>query len=156
MGIGGSKVAHTVIMMSRGYTMFFGGGEVGSTPSDPTIPWSQLDPVVWDYSCPLYEYFPKIGGIRKNYLKSDLLQYWIMNNKIKVYSSLSISGSNRLITAANFSEEGQTVTLSLSIPELGTITRLTDLLTGTDVPYAGGGALTLALEGYGTMILLIQ
>jgi hypothetical protein len=155
-GIGGSKVAHTVVMMSRGYAMFFGGGEVGFTPSDPAVPWSQLDPVIWDYSCPLYEYFPKIGGIRKQYLKSDLLQYWIANDNAAIYSSLSVSGANKLITVANFSDTSKTVTLSLTIPELGTITSLTDLITNTAVPYAGGGSLTLTLEGYGTAVLLIQ
>ncbi|MBN1798815.1 MAG: carbohydrate binding domain-containing protein, partial [Spirochaetales bacterium] len=155
-GIGGSKVAHTVIMMSRGYAMFFGGGEVGFTPNDPSVPWSQLDPVVWDYSCPLYEYFPKIGGIRKQYLKSDLLQYWIDNDNTAVYSSLSVSGTNRLLTVANFNGAVQTVTLSLTIPELGTIANLTDLITDTAVPYDGGGSLTLTLEGYGTAVLLIQ
>ncbi len=155
-GIGGSKVAHTVVMMSRGYPMFFGGGEVGFTPGDPTVPWSQLDPVVWDYTCPLYEYFPKIGNIRKQYLTNDLLQHWITNDNPAIYSSLSVSGVNRLITVANFSDTSKTVTLSLTIPELGAINSLTDLITDSAVSYAGGGSLTMTLEGYGTAILLIQ
>jgi glycosidase len=155
-GVGGSKVAHTVVMMSRGYPMFFGGGEVGFTPGNPAVPWSQLDPVVWDYSCPLYEYFPKIGNIRKQYLTNDLQQYRIANDNAAIYSSLAVSGVNRLITVANFNNDSQTVTLTLTIPELGTINSLTDLLTGNPVPYAGGGSLTMTLEGYGTKILLIQ
>lgn len=156
-GIGGSKAAHTVVMMSRGCVMFFGGGEVAAAPDHPEVPWSQLDPFVWDYSCPLYEYFSRLGGIRRRYLKSDLLQYWIPNNNAGVYSSLSASGSSRLITVANFSGAAQTVTLRLTVPRLGTITRLTDLLTGTDVPYSGGGTLTLSFsQGYETVILLIQ
>jgi cyclomaltodextrinase len=155
-GIGGSKVAHTVVMMSRGYPMFFGGGEVGFTPGNPAVPWSQLDPVIWDYACPLYEYFPKIGNIRKQYLTNDLQQYWIANDNSQIYSSLSVSGVNRLVTVANFSDADKTVTLTLTIPELGVINSLTDLITGAAVPYAGGGTLTLTLEGYGTAILLIQ
>jgi glycosidase len=153
-GLGGSKVAHTVVMMSRGYPMYYGGGEVGFTPSAPNIPWSQQDPVIWDYTCPLYEYFPKIGAIRRQYLTNDMLQYWIDNNNTAVYSSLTVNGANRLITVANFSNADQTVTLTLTIPELGVITDLTDLITG--VQYAGGGTLTLNLEGYGTAVLLIQ
>jgi glycosidase len=156
-GIGGSKVAHTVVMMSRGYPMFFGGGEVGFTPSDPSIAWSQLDPVVWDYSCLLFQYFQKIGNIRKQYLKSDLQQYWIPNDNTAVYSSLSVNGTNKLLTVANFSDTSTTVTLTLTAPELGTVTGFSNLLTGSAVPYAGGGTLTLNLdEGYKTMILLVQ
>jgi len=89
---------------TTGWTLWANdSGAAGFTPNDPSVPWSQLDPVVWDYSCPLFEYFPKIGGIRKRYLKSDLLQYWVPNDNDAIYSSLSVSSTNRLLTVANFS-----------------------------------------------------
>jgi glycosidase len=154
-GIGGSKAAHTVVMTSRGYAMVYGGGEVGFAPP-ADIQWSQSNPIVWDYSCPLYDYFPKIIAIRKQYLKSNLLQSWIPNDNTAIYSSLSVSGTNKLITVANFTGASVTMTLALTIPELGIIGGLRNLITDVNVPYAGNGSLTLTLGGYDTAILLIQ
>ncbi|HEQ72058.1 MAG TPA: hypothetical protein ENN69_06175 [Spirochaetia bacterium] len=154
-GLGGSKVAHTVVMTSRGYAMMYGGGEVGFAP-DANVQWSQSSPIIWDYTCPLFEYFPKLINIRKQYLSSDLDQYWIANDNSAVYSSLAVNAGNRLITVANFSGAATTVNLTLTLPELGTISSLTDLLTNQAIPYAGGGSLPLTLDGYGTVILLIQ
>ncbi len=154
-GIGGSKVAHTVAMTSRGYPMVYGGGEVGFAP-DASRTWSQTEPIIWDYSCPLYAYFPKIVTIRKQYLRSDLLQYWIPNDNASIYSSLSVNGTNRLITVANFSAASATVNLTLTLPELGSIGGLKDLITGAGVSYAGGGSLVLTLGGYETAVLLVQ
>jgi glycosidase len=153
-GVDGSKIAHTIIMTARGYAHVFGGGEVGFAPV--LEDWSQNIPIVWDFSAPIYSYFQKIIAIRNQYLKSNLNQYWINNDSNAVYSSLAVSGTNRLITVANCSAQETTVTLNLTNPELGTINGLTELISDTSVSYNGSGTLTLTLEGYETAVFLIN
>lgn len=154
-GENGSKVAHTIVLTSRGYPDVFGGAEVGFAP-DKNVQWSQDWPVIWNFNSPLYSYFKKIIAIRKQYLKSNLNQYWVNNDSNVVYSSLSVSGSNKLITVANCSTQDTTVTLNLVNPQLGAINVVTELISGTNVPYGGGGTLALTLDGYGTAILLVR
>lgn len=152
-GLAGSIVAHTIVLTSRGYPDVFGGAEVGfATPIDRQ--WSENDPVVWDFSSPMYPYMKKLVAIRRLYLASDLLQRWIENDSPSVYASLSVSGTNRVITVASFSDAPTTVTLTLDAPELWGTIELTDLVREVEVPYAGGGALTLTLDPYGTAVLL--
>jgi glycosidase len=88
---------------------------------------------------PVYDYFKKIIAIRNQYLKSDLNQYWIDNDSRVVYASLSVSGTNKLITVANCSKKNKTVTLDLSNPQIGTINELVELISDTHVSYEGGG-----------------
>jgi glycosidase len=152
-GSGGSKIAHTIIMTARGYPLVFGGGETGFVPSPQQ---TQNDPVIWDFNSALYTYFKKIIAVRNRYLKSNLTQYCIKNDSNVIYSSLSVSGTNKLITVANCSKKSAKVTLALTNPELGTIAGLTELITDSNVPYAGKGTLTLTLAGYETAILLVQ
>jgi cyclomaltodextrinase / maltogenic alpha-amylase / neopullulanase len=151
-GAGGSRVAHTILLTSRGYPDVFGGAEVGFAPAVG----HQNDPVVWNYGSPLYGYMKRLVAIRRQYLRSDLTQHWIANDSASVYSSLSVSGTNRLLTVASFSTAGTTVTLTLADPAVGTIGGITDLLHDTEVPYDGSGSLRLALEGRGTAILLLR
>ncbi len=99
-GVSGSKVAHTVVLTSRGIPDVFGGGEVGFAPALD----EQNDQVVWNFESPLYEYMKKVIAIRRQYLSSDLSQHWVPNDRGgSVYSSLAVSGTNRVLTVANFS-----------------------------------------------------
>ena len=154
-GLAGSKVAHTIVLTSAGIPDVFGGAEVGFAPPLDRQ-WSENDPVVWNFSSPMYEYMKKLVSIRKEYLKSDLSQRWIPNDSGSIYSSLSVAGINRIITVANFSKTDKTVTLTLDDAELVGMTGLTDLVRDVGVPYAGGGFLTMTLGGHGTAILLVR
>lgn len=150
-GMAGSRLAHTIVLTSRGYPLVFGGGEVGFAPPVGR----QNDPVRWDYRSPLFAYVKKLVAIRRQYLRNELTQRWVPNDAAPVYSSLSIAGSNRVLTVANFSSAPVTVTLTLA-EELGPIASIGDLLRDLEVPYDGGGSLTLSLEGQGTAVLLIE
>lgn len=109
------------------------------------------------FGSPMYEYMKRLVAIRRQYLSSDLTQHWISNDQgASVYSSLSVSGKNRVVTVANFSSASKTVTLTLNDPELRSIGGITDLLHDTTVTYDGGGYLALTLEGRGTAILLVS
>ncbi len=154
-GVNGSIVAHTIVLTSRGYPDVFGGAEVGFAPA-MTHPYSENDPIVWDFNAPIYSYFKKLIAVRNQYLKSDLQQYWINNDSSVIYSSLSVSGTNRLIVLANCTNESRTAVLSLTNAELGTISSLTELISGTNVIYSGGGTLTVTLGGYETAIYLVR
>lgn len=152
-GLGGSRVAHTVVLTSRGYPLVFGGGEVGFAPPIGR----QNDPVAWDYGSPLYEYMKKLVAIRRRYLRNELTQRWIPGDAWTVYASLSTSGTNRVLTVASFSGAPTTVTLALAEEAVGPVSGIADLLRdGAAVPWDGSGALTLALEGWGTAVLLLR
>ncbi len=152
-GQGGARVAHTIVLTSGGYPDVFGGAEVGFAPSTDQE-YSQNEPVVWDFSSPMYAYMKKLVALRRTYLASDLTQRWIENDSTSVYSSLSIAGTNHVVTVASFSATSTTVTLTLDEPELTGMTSLVDLIGGGEVAYDGKGKLTLALEPYGTAVLL--
>jgi hypothetical protein len=150
--VDGSRVAHTIILTSRGIPDVFGGGEVGFAPALG----KQNDPVVWNYGSPLYGYMQKLLAIRRQYLRADLTQRWIPGGGISGYASLSTSGANRVLTVANLSSAGTTVTLDLSDPAVGAIAGITDLLTGQEVVYDGSGSLRLSLGGRGTAVMLVR
>ncbi len=154
-GAAASQAAYAIVLTSRGYPNVFGGAEVGFAPS-ADHEYSQDDPVVWDYHSPLFAYFKQLIAIRNQYLKSDLKQYWIENNSKSVYSSLSVSGDNKLIVIVNCADRGTAVMLKLNYPELGNIHDLTDIMNRTSVPYDGKGSLTVTLGGYETKILLVK
>jgi hypothetical protein len=100
LSLDGSKVAHTIVLTAKGYPLVFGGAEAGFAPS-ADHEYSQNDPVVWDYNSPVYAHLKQLIAIRNQYLKSDLKQYWIDNDSNTIYSSLSVSGTNKLIILSN-------------------------------------------------------
>jgi glycosidase len=154
-GLEASKAAYTIVLTSKGYPLVLGGAEVGFAPPS-AIEYSQDEPVVWAYNSPLFEYFKKLLAIRNQYLKNDLNQYWIDNDSKTIYSSLCLSGTNKLIVLANCSSQGTSATLKLSRSKLGKISELTELLSQTNLPYDGKGSLKVTLGGYETKILLVK
>jgi glycosidase len=151
-GVDGSRVAHTIVLTSRGYPNVFGGGEVGFAPPVGR----QNDPVSWSDPASMSPYVRKLLDIRRRYLRADLTQRWVASGAPTVYASLSMSGANRVLTVANLSTRSAAADLALDDPAVGAIAAITDLLRDAPVPWGGGGTLRLALPGHGTAVLLLQ
>ncbi len=125
-GIPKSKLGHTVMMTANGIPLIYGGAEVGELTQRNKINWSDPNN--------LNPYFKRLVQIKKKYILNNAavanLQNSIPNS---VYSYLTKSDSNVVLTLANFSGSANTVTVNFANQITSDSHTITDLFQNNSV-----------------------
>lgn len=101
-----SKLAHTLIMTANGMPLIYSGGEVGELTQRELIDWSDPENI--------RTYFKRLIAIRHKFIGAPTVEKVSNDNENSVYTFISQSGSDKVVTAANFSENSQTISMDLS------------------------------------------
>jgi glycosidase len=140
-----SLLTHTLLFTLNGVPLIYSGGEVGETTNRGMINWSDPNN--------MRPYFKRLIEIKKNYVHNPVIDLIANGSSANVYSYSSISGTNTLVTAANFREAAAPAcVLDLSKLQFsGTKDYyLTDLFSGAviKVPAASRNSVVIPLSGY--------
>ena len=139
-----SKLAHTIIFTSNGIPLIYSGGEVGEVTYRDMIDWSDPDT--------LLPYFQRLTRIRRDYIHNPEINRLANDKPDDIYTYLTVSGENHLLTAANFRESSKTISLDLSnLPFDGTGSYyLTNLIDGTylEIPSSQRTNFAMSIAGF--------
>ncbi|MBI9070848.1 MAG: T9SS type A sorting domain-containing protein [Melioribacteraceae bacterium] len=135
-----SKLAHTIIMSANGVPLIYSGGEVGEETSRGIIDWTDPNNI--------RPYFKKLIRIRKQYIHNPVIERITNKDASNVYSYLSISDTNLILTVANFKDQANTPELILNkLPfEAGSTYYLTDLFDGSVIEVTDNNVNSLPID----------
>ena len=109
-GIPKTKLAETIIFTINGIPLIYAGDEMGEK-----IQFNMS----WTDPSNIKPYFQKLIEIRNKYLDNNTKVVRITNTQANnVYSYISKSDSNYILTTANFSNQPQTFTINFTSPEI--------------------------------------
>jgi glycosidase len=109
-GITKTKLAETIILTVNGIPLIYAGDEVGE---EIQYHMSWTDP------SNIKPYFQKLLQIRNTYLDNNTKVIQLTNTEANnVYSYISKSDTNYILTTANFSNQPQTFTIDFTSPEI--------------------------------------
>ena len=139
-----SLMTHTLMFTLNGVPLIYSGGEVGELTNRGMIKWTDPNN--------MKPYFKRLIEIRKSYIHNPKVDIVNNNNPNSIYSYSSISGSNVIVTVANFKENNTTVVIDLSKTPV-TLKKdmyLTDLFSGKvyKIPDTGINNVPLPIDGY--------
>jgi len=119
-----SILAHSILMTLKGVPLIYSGGEVGEL--------TNRDKINWNGDAGSRDIFKRLIGIHKKYIHNPDVQRLNNDKADRVYSYVSISGSDHVVTMANFKDSESDVTV-----DFGSLTfmkdrvhYLTNLFTG--------------------------
>lgn len=120
-----AKLAETIVFTVNGIPLLYGGDEVGEE--------SQYRNTSWADPSNLTPYFQKLIEIRKKYLKNNAKVVPLANTlPTDIYSNVTKSDTNIILTTANFSNQAKTFTINFKSPEITEIAcELSDLFSNT-------------------------
>ncbi|MCB9248891.1 MAG: T9SS type A sorting domain-containing protein [Ignavibacteriales bacterium] len=135
-----SKLMHTILMTANGIPLIYSGGEVGELTNRDLIDWGDPDT--------LRSYFKSLIALRKKYLSNPKLDRIENSLPSDIYSYISRSESNNILTIANFRNESKNV--SVYIKDLPEGTKfLTNLIDGSVIDIQPvSGPVFIELNGY--------
>jgi len=139
-----SLLGHTLMFTLNGVPLIYSGGEVGELTRREMIDWTDPDD--------MRPYFKKLIDLHKKYVHNPVITRINNSESSDVYSYSSVSGSNTIITAANFKDQEKNITVDLSnLAYDGSSTYfLTDLISGQvySVSPSSRANYALTLENY--------
>lgn len=150
-GIPKSKLGHTVAFTTNGIPLIYGGGEVAELTQRDKINWSDPNGV--------YPYFKRLVQIRKQYITNNAVVTNLANTLPNtVYSYLTTSDSNQILTLANFGGSAASFTVSLSGSLTPAAHSFTDLFQNTQTSISGDqlNSHTFSLNGYEAKVFMID
>lgn len=125
-GIVKSKLGHTIILTANGIPLIFGGAEVGELTQRNKINWT--DP---NNAAP---YFKRLMQIKRQYIRNNAALVNLPNSSPNtVYSYLTKSDSNTVLTVANFSTNANTITVNFTNNVSAGNHKLNNLLQNTSI-----------------------
>ena len=135
-----SKLMHTILFTASGIPLIYSGGEVGELTNRGMIDWSDPDT--------LRPYFKSLVRLRNKYLSNPEMERITTSLPSDVYSYISTSGNNNILTIANFRSENKTSSISVG-DIVDRAKYLTNLIDGTVIDIQPiSGTLDIELEGF--------
>ena len=116
------KLAESIVFTIGGIPLIYGGDEIGET--------SQYSVEKWNDTSVLLPFFKKIIEVRKNYIKNNATISKLTNNSPqKVYSCITKSEDNYILTIANFEDNSNSFKIDFnSFEKISAEYEITDFL----------------------------